>query len=161
MSSNPRSRRKSRGRAKIESNMPWLHLARISNLPTVWTNVTAAWLLAGGEGLRMHASTGSSLPVHLLYTGGMILNDAADVKFDREHRQERPIPSGQVSVNTAWSVGMMPCSYWGATLSIGFGANPRLAPPALVAAIRVLRPLSQAVGRLRHRDGRMPHASCI
>ncbi|MGV3664391.1 MAG: UbiA family prenyltransferase [Prosthecobacter sp.] len=84
---------------------PWLQLARISNLPTVWTNVTAAWLLAGGqlEDLRLLwiIVAGS-----LLYTGGMILNDAADVKFDREHRRERPIPSGQVSLRMAWGVGV-------------------------------------------------------
>jgi hypothetical protein len=84
---------------------PWLELARISNLPTVWTNVLAGWLLAGGiwdwSKLSWLLLGGS-----LLYTAGMILNDAADVKFDREHRQERPIPSGKVSLTTAWSVGL-------------------------------------------------------
>lgn len=83
----------------------WLELARISNLPTVWTNVTAGWLLAGGElveprlGLLLLAGS-------LLYTGGMILNDAADARFDAEHRQERPIPQGQVRLSTAWAVGL-------------------------------------------------------
>lgn len=84
---------------------PWLQLARISNLPTVWTNVAAAWLLAGGEWADARLSwlifAGS-----LLYTGGMILNDAADVKFDREHRNERPIPAGEVSLMAAWTVGL-------------------------------------------------------
>lgn len=84
---------------------PWLHLARISNLPTVWTNVTAAWLLAGGA-LNDARLYWLILAGSLLYTGGMILNDAADVKFDREHRKERPIPSGQVSPKAAWSVGI-------------------------------------------------------
>lgn len=83
---------------------PWLQLARISNLPTVWTNVTAAWLLAGGtfrgEMLWLLILAGS-----LLYIGGMILNDAADVVFDTEHRKERPIPSGRVTVRMAWNVG--------------------------------------------------------
>ena len=82
----------------------WLELARISNLPTVWTNVLAGWLLAGGRWdwtILPWLLVGASL----LYTGGMILNDAADLKFDREHRQERPIPSGRVSHIEAWSVG--------------------------------------------------------
>ena len=83
----------------------WLELARISNLPTVWTNVTAGWLLAGGDLgnplLLWMLAAGS-----LLYTGGMILNDAADARFDREHRKERPIPSGRVSAGAAWSVGL-------------------------------------------------------
>jgi 4-hydroxybenzoate polyprenyltransferase len=111
---------------------PWLHLARISNLPTVWTNVTAAWLLAGGTftdpRLYWLILAGS-----LLYTGGMILNDAADVKFDREHRKGRPIPSGQVSLNTAWIVSIAMLIV-GATLATWFGANPRITA-ILVAAI--------------------------
>lgn len=82
----------------------WLELARISNLPTVWTNVAAGWLLAGGG---LDARLGWLLVAgSLLYTGGMILNDAADVKFDREHRRERPIPSGRVGSATAWGVGL-------------------------------------------------------
>ncbi|HEY1081657.1 MAG TPA: hypothetical protein VGE29_05310, partial [Prosthecobacter sp.] len=56
----------------------WLELARISNLPTVWTNVTAAWLLAGGP-WREAALGWLVLAGSLLYTGGMILNDAADL----------------------------------------------------------------------------------
>lgn len=111
---------------------PWLHLARISNLPTVWTNVTAAWLLAGGA-LADPRLYWLILAGSLLYTGGMILNDAADVKFDREHRQERPIPSGQVSVTAAWAVGsgMLVA---GAVLACGFDANVWITA-ALVAAI--------------------------
>lgn len=83
----------------------WLELARISNLPTVWTNVTAGWLLAGGQ-LGNPTLLWMLLAGSLLYTGGMILNDAADVRFDLEHRKERPIPSGKVSAPTAWSVGL-------------------------------------------------------
>lgn len=83
----------------------WLELARISNLPTVWTNVTAGWLLVGGNISNAHLLW-LLLAGSLLYTGGMILNDAADVRFDREHRPERPIPRGLVSVAASWSVGL-------------------------------------------------------
>lgn len=83
---------------------PWLELARVSNLPTVWTNVIAAWLLAGGKWewrpLAWLISGGS-----LVYTAGMFLNDAADAQWDREHRPERPIPSGRISVAQAWAAG--------------------------------------------------------
>jgi 4-hydroxybenzoate polyprenyltransferase len=102
---------------------PWLELARISNLPTVWTNILGAWLLVGGkwdwQPLAWLLIGGS-----LLYTGGMILNDAADLKFDQEHRKERPIPSGRVSAMAAWSVGigMMAVGFammvWGAQACI-------------------------------------------
>ncbi|HBJ88132.1 MAG TPA: hypothetical protein DDZ88_30615 [Verrucomicrobiales bacterium] len=111
---------------------PWLHLARISNLPTVWTNVTAAWLLAGGV-LADPRLYWLILAGSLLYTGGMILNDAADVKFDREHRKERPIPSGQVSIKAAWSVGMA-MMVLGSALAIFFEASVWITL-ALVASI--------------------------
>jgi 4-hydroxybenzoate polyprenyltransferase len=82
----------------------WLELARISNLPTVWTNVTAGWLLAGGS-LQNLTLGWMLLAGSLLYTGGMILNDAADAKFDAEHRRERPIPSGRATLTAAWAIG--------------------------------------------------------
>jgi 4-hydroxybenzoate polyprenyltransferase len=110
----------------------WLHLARISNLPTVWTNVTAAWLLAGGD-LADARLAWRILAGSLLYTGGMILNDAADAKFDMQHRKERPIPSGQVSLKMAWIVSVV-MLFAGSTLAVVFGANPRITA-LLVSAI--------------------------
>lgn len=103
---------------------PWLHLARISNLPTVWTNLTAAWLLAGGVLVDVRLAW-LILAGSLLYTGGMILNDAADARFDREHRRERPIPSGQVGLRSAWAVG---CSmlFAGGVIALGQGASPAI-----------------------------------
>ena len=75
----------------------WLVLGRVSNLPTVWTNVYAAWLLSGGP-LAWTASLGwLLLGASLIYVGGTTLNDFFDVAFDREYRKERPIPSGALS----------------------------------------------------------------
>jgi hypothetical protein len=102
---------------------PWLHLARISNLPTAWTNVTAAWLLAGGALFDVRLGW-LILAGSLLYIGGMILNDAADVKFDRLHRKERPIPSGQVSLREAWVIGIV-MLLAGATIAAISGASPK------------------------------------
>lgn len=84
----------------------WLELARISNLPTAWTNVLAGWLLAGGQ-LQDQRLLWLLLGGSLLYSGGMILNDAADAGYDREHRKERPIPRGAVSVGAAWVGGLI------------------------------------------------------
>jgi len=81
-----------------------LVLGRVSNLPTVWSNCLAAWLLNGGvlAPTFLLLSAGATL----LYTGGMFLNDAYDVEFDRQHRRERPIPSGKISVGTVWRFGV-------------------------------------------------------
>ncbi|MEM7700142.1 MAG: UbiA family prenyltransferase, partial [Verrucomicrobiota bacterium] len=72
-----------------------LILGRISNLPTVWTNVLVGWFLCGGNwsmALLMVISA-----VSLLYIAGMTLNDAFDAAWDREHAPERPIPAGDIS----------------------------------------------------------------
>lgn len=87
-----------------------LILGRISNLPTVWSNCLAAWLLNGGGSLPAFLLLCSGAT--LLYVGGMFLNDAFDVEFDREFRRERPIPSGQISERDVW---------WGGGLMLFFG----------------------------------------
>ena len=79
-------------------------LGRVSNLPTVWSNCLVGWLLGGGENY-------ANLPwlffgVTALYLGGMYLNDAFDADFDRQHRPERPIPSGAISLPAVWGWGL-------------------------------------------------------
>lgn len=80
-----------------------LELARVSNLPTAWTNVIAAWLLGGGNWTwsLVWMLCGASL----LYSAGMVLNDAADARWDREHKKDRPIPSGRISEQATWWLG--------------------------------------------------------
>lgn len=83
-----------------------LQLGRISNLPTVWSNVLVGALLAGGvladarQPLLMLA-----LSLSLFYVGGMFLNDAFDREFDAAHRPERPIPSGLVTAQQVFAIG--------------------------------------------------------
>ena len=81
-----------------------LRLSRISNLPTVWSNVLVGVALAGG------AWNDPRLPLALLslslfYTGGMLLNDAFDREFDARERPERPIPAGEVSATEVSGFG--------------------------------------------------------
>jgi 4-hydroxybenzoate polyprenyltransferase len=81
-----------------------LVLGRASNLPTVWSNCLAGWLLAGDgplSGLLLLC-----LGATCLYLGGMYLNDAFDASFDRQHRPERPIPSGAISAGEVWGFGV-------------------------------------------------------
>lgn len=82
----------------------YLRLGRVSNLPTVWTNVLAGAVLAG----RQPSAALLALPllaISLFYTGGMFLNDAFDREIDARERPERPIPSGQVSVREVFMAG--------------------------------------------------------
>ena len=76
-------RRRSRPRA-------YLLLARISNLPTVWTNVLAAYVVAGASRESLPIA---SIAASLFYTAGMFLNDAFDAPFDAQARADRPIPT--------------------------------------------------------------------
>jgi len=79
----------------------YLDLCRVSNLPTVWTNVLAASLLAGGGVLERGPAALAALALSLFYLGGMALNDLCDCDHDRLQRPSRPIPSGRIPVTDA------------------------------------------------------------
>ncbi|MBK1880020.1 UbiA family prenyltransferase [Pelagicoccus mobilis] len=72
-----------------------LALGRVSNLPTVWSNILCAWIIVGGYNPLQLASL--LLGASLLYIGGMYLNDYCDRDFDQEFRPDSPIPSGSIS----------------------------------------------------------------
>ncbi|WP_083338892.1 UbiA family prenyltransferase [Chromobacterium sphagni] len=79
-------------------------LGRISNLPTVWSNVAAGAALSGQ--LPPPATLLLLLlALSLIYTAGMFLNDAFDRRIDAVERPERPIPSGQVSPLAVFASG--------------------------------------------------------
>lgn len=91
----------------------WLELFRISNLPTVWSNLAAGAALGW---MMSPDSTSFSLDMAIgiicvtiagscLYTGGMVLNDVFDVAVDHEERPSRPIPSGRISLGNAARMG--------------------------------------------------------
>src|SRR6185369_10941295 len=91
---------------RTEQKPYWLTLlilGRVSNLPTVWSNCMAGWLLGGGGTVWMLVVI--CLGGTCLYVGGMFLNDAFDVEFDRQYRRERPIPSEQISLQEVWRWG--------------------------------------------------------
>lgn len=113
----------------------YLLLSRVSNLPTVWTNVLAAYVLS--------RAALDSMPVALLamtifYTAGMFLNDASDADIDAGQRPERPIPAGDVSRMEVLVGGLLllaggelilaalphrsPALWWGLALAAAIGA---------------------------------------
>ena len=110
----------------------YLLLSRISNLPTVWTNVLAgmcasAVAVAWDDYLRVVAA------VSLFYTAGMFLNDACDEPFDRRIRPERPIPAGDVSRQEVFVIGG--AMLVGAELLLPFQADVLILGGLLAAAI--------------------------
>jgi UbiA prenyltransferase family len=81
-----------------------LTLGRVSNLPTVWTNVLTGAVLAGGA--WHDGRTGIVLvAMSLFYVGGMYLNDYFDRGIDARERPGRPIPAGDVAANPVAAIG--------------------------------------------------------
>jgi 4-hydroxybenzoate polyprenyltransferase len=73
----------------------WLTTARISNSPTVVSNVLVGAALGGV--LQPDRSVGLLVVALVLYyTAGMILNDVCDFAWDSVHRPTRPMPAGLV-----------------------------------------------------------------
>ncbi|MBI4827152.1 MAG: UbiA family prenyltransferase [Nitrospirae bacterium] len=79
----------------------YLELCRVSNLPTVWTNVLAAIVLTGA-GFSLSDLIIIALSMSLFYSGGMCFNDIADAETDRTGKPFRPIPSGRIVIGNAY-----------------------------------------------------------
>jgi len=84
-----------------------ISLLRLHHAPTAAadsvTGALLAWhLLDGGTRSDVVLVVAGSA---LLYSAGMVFNDVADVHRDQDLHPERPIPSGQVSVSMAFTLG--------------------------------------------------------
>jgi hypothetical protein len=112
-----------------------LRLGRVSNLPTVWTNVIAGMVLAGGSPTLV-TTLGLALAASCLYVAGMILNDVHDVEVDRRLRPERPIPSGQIGLPEAsrWGHGLLAL---GVVLATPFGWGSGLAAAVTAGCVLI------------------------
>lgn len=103
----------------------WFNMLRISNAPTIISNVMVGLALA----IQSHSLAWSetsmpprldflkilfiiSVAILLMYFSGMIFNDAMDAKWDKKHRPNRPIPSGLIKRRDAWVTAsfMMVCA---------------------------------------------------
>lgn len=101
-----------------------LKLGRVSNLPTVWTNVFTGMALAAGVGMQPVLAI-LLVSLSLFYIGGMFLNDAFDSGFDARARPERPIPSGQVTAAQVYAMGFGMLAAGIALLAwVGYGLDP-------------------------------------
>lgn len=93
----------SRASAAPSKLRAFLALSRVSNSPTVASNVLAGAALAG---VAQPTASVALLIIALVlfYTAGMILNDVCDYQIDSRERPERPLPSGLVSRREALAV---------------------------------------------------------
>jgi UbiA prenyltransferase family protein len=112
----------------------WLVLARVSNLPTVWSNCVAGCWLGGWN---------STVNIILLcvagtffYTGGMFLNDVCDVTFDRQYKPDRPIITGAITRRQA-SLATVVLFLSGLLLALAIKPNVLLYGAILVAVITI------------------------
>lgn len=118
-----------------------LRLGRVSNLPTVWTNVLAGITLAGGGASPSQIIT-LMISLTLFYLGGMYLNDAFDAGIDAVERPDRPIPARQVTAKTVFMLGftmlafgIVGLAFAGIKLADGTSWNSTYAGLALAACI--------------------------
>ena len=116
-------------------------LGRVSNLPTVWTNVLAGAVLSGATIIPLSLAL-LLLALSLFYVAGMYLNDAFDREFDTVAYPGRPIPSGAVSARTVFTIGFLGLAMGELLLiALGYGVEgghgwpPALAGLCLAATI--------------------------
>ena len=112
-----------------------LKLGRVSNLPTVWTNVLAGTVLAGGNAVSARTCV-AVLAMSLFYIGGMFLNDYCDRNVDALERPRRPIPAGEISEKVVAAIAMALLAAGMALLAI-FGIVASAGGLALALAILV------------------------
>jgi hypothetical protein len=101
-----------------------LRLGRVSNLPTVWTNVIAGATIANAAATIADVAV-VGVVMTAFYVGGMYLNDFFDREIDARERPGRPIHAGDIGAGTVSAIGF-------ALLAIGVAL---LAPFGLFTAI--------------------------
>ena len=113
--------------AEMPSLSTLLRLGRISNLPTIWTNVLAGSVIAGGtdhgDGIAL-----IMIAMTAFYVGGMYLNDFFDRVADARDRPGRPIDAGEIRAGSVLLIGLGLLAA-GVALLIPFG------PRAIVCGI--------------------------
>jgi 4-hydroxybenzoate polyprenyltransferase len=81
-----------------------LKLGRVSNLPTVWTNVIAAAAITNAVATVADVAV-IAVAMTAFYVGGMYLNDFFDREIDARERPGRPICAGEISAAAVSTIG--------------------------------------------------------
>jgi UbiA prenyltransferase family len=119
--------------AQMPSLSTLLRLGRISNVPTVWTNVLAGSIIAGGAG---HSDRVALIAIAMtaFYVGGMYLNDFFDRAIDARDRPGRPIDAGEIRASSVMLIGFGLLAV-GIALMIAFGLGAILCGLLLAGVI--------------------------
>jgi 4-hydroxybenzoate polyprenyltransferase len=110
-----------------------LRLGRISNLPSVWTNVLAGSVIAGG-GHHPDRIAPILIAMTAFYVGGMYLNDFYDRAIDARDRPGRPIDAGEIRAGTVSLIGFGLLAV-GIVLMIPFGLAAMISGTLLAGVI--------------------------
>ena len=119
--------------AQMPSLSTLLRLGRISNVPTVWTNVLAGSIIAGGASHSDRVAL-IALAMTAFYVGGMYLNDYFDRAIDARDRPGRPIDAGEIRASSVMLIGFGLLAV-GIALMIAFGLGAILCGFALAGVI--------------------------
>jgi 4-hydroxybenzoate polyprenyltransferase len=114
-----------------------LKLGRVSNLPTVWTNVLAGVALSSALDPRWAVVLPVGVAASLLYVAGAYLNDAFDARWDAQHHPQRPIPAAEVSARTVFRLGFAMMAAALIVLAVTTSARATKAGLALAALILI------------------------
>jgi hypothetical protein len=110
-----------------------LRLGRISNVPTIWTNVLAGSVIAGGVG-PSDVTALIMIAMTAFYVGGMYLNDFFDRAIDARDRPGRPIDAGEIRASSVLLIGLGLLAA-GIALLIAFGPGAILCGVLLAGVI--------------------------
>jgi len=110
-----------------------LRLGRVSNLPTVWTNVIAGATIANAAATLADIAV-VGLAMTAFYVGGMYLNDFFDREIDARERPGRPIHAGDISPSAVSAIGFALLAV-GMILLARFGLSTVMWALALAGAI--------------------------
>jgi 4-hydroxybenzoate polyprenyltransferase len=119
--------------ARMPSLSTLLRLGRISNVPTVWTNVLAGSVIAGGIG-QSDGVVLIAIAMTAFYVGGMYLNDFFDRAIDARDRPGRPIDAGEIGAISVMLIGFGLLAA-GIALMIAFGPGAVLCGFLLASVI--------------------------
>jgi 4-hydroxybenzoate polyprenyltransferase len=118
---------------RVPSTLTLLKLGRVSNLPTVWTNVIAGAAITNAVATIADVAV-IGLAMTAFYAGGMYLNDFFDREIDARERPGRPIHAGDISASAVSAIGFALLAV-GAALLLPFGLSTTIWGLALAAAI--------------------------